>query len=76
MFPFKCIREQTWPWRYVGQGQPMIIIWTNFVGPTTQMLHTKSQGHRPSGSGEEDFKGFLPYMNVAAILVMWPWLFK
>ena len=20
------------------------------------MLHTKSQGHRPSGSGEEDFK--------------------
>ena len=26
-----------------------------FVGPTTPMLHTKSQGHRPSGSGEEDF---------------------
>ena len=22
------------------------------------MLHTKSQGHRPSGSGEEDFKMF------------------
>ena len=39
----------------VGQGQPRIIIWTNLVGPTTQMLHTKSQGHRPSGSGEEDF---------------------
>ena len=27
------------------------------------MLHAKSQGHRPSGSGEEDFKGFLPYMG-------------
>ena len=29
------------------------------------MLHTKSQGHRPSGSGEEDFKLVLPYMSVA-----------
>ena len=55
IFPFKCIRKQIWPWRKVGQGQPRIIIWTNLVGSTTPMLHTKSQGHRPSGSGEEDF---------------------
>ena len=34
------------------------------------MLHTKSQGHWPSGSGEENFKRFLPYMGVAAIFVM------
>ena len=34
------------------------------------MLHTKSQGHRP-GSEEEVLKGFLPYMDVTAILVMW-----
>ena len=34
------------------------------------MLHTKSQGHRPSGSGEEDFlKFFLPFMGMEAILV-------
>ena len=26
------------------------------VGPTSPMLHTKSRGHRPSGSGEEDFE--------------------
>ena len=25
------------------------------VGPTPPMLHTKSQGHQPSGSGGEDF---------------------
>ena len=25
------------------------------------MLHTKSQGPRPSGSGEDDFKGFTIY---------------
>ena len=34
------------------------------------MLHAKFQDHRISGSGEDFFKGFLPYMGVAAILVM------
>ena len=34
------------------------------------MLQAKFQDHRTSGSGEEDFKRFLPYMGVAAILVM------
>ena len=34
------------------------------------MLHVKFQEHRTSGSGEEDFLRFLPYMGVAAILVM------
>ena len=36
------------------------------------MLHTKLRGYRPAGSGEEDFKGFLPYVGMAAILVMGP----
>ena len=35
------------------------------------MLHTKSHGHRPSDFGE-DFLRVVPYMGVAAILVMWP----
>ena len=34
------------------------------------MLHTKFQGHRTIGSGEEDFLRFLPYMGMAAMLVM------
>ena len=34
------------------------------------MLHTKPQAHGPFGSGEEVFEGFLPYMDMAAILVM------
>ena len=35
------------------------------------MLHTKFRGNRRAGSGEEKiFEGFLPYMGVAAILVM------
>ena len=34
------------------------------------MLHTKFFENRPDGSGKKDFEGFLPYMGVAAILVM------
>ena len=34
------------------------------------MLHTKFLENRPAGSGEEDFLRFLPYMGMAAILVM------
>ena len=50
----------------------MVIIWTNYDGQESPMLHTKFRRNRPAGSGEEDFEGFLPYMymDVAAILVM------
>ena len=34
------------------------------------MMYAKFQDHRNSGSGQEDFKRLLPYMGVAAILVM------
>ena len=34
------------------------------------MLHAKFQDYRTSGSGEEDCLRFLPYMRMAAILVM------
>ena len=34
------------------------------------LLHAKFQDQRTSGSGEEDFLRFLPYMGMAAILVM------
>ena len=36
------------------------------------MLHTNFQGHQPFDSGEEDFLKFIPYMGMAANLVMWP----
>ena len=56
----------------MGQGQPRVIIWTTLVALPYTMLHTKFQGHWSIGSGEEDFWRFLPYMGMAAILVMWP----
>ena len=34
------------------------------------MLHARFQDHRTSGSGGEDFLRFLPFMGMAAILVM------
>ena len=34
------------------------------------MLHAKFQDRRISGSREEDFLRFLPYMDMAAILVL------
>ena len=34
------------------------------------MLHAKFQNHRTSGSEEEDFKRFLLFIAMAAILVM------
>ena len=34
------------------------------------MLHAKFQDHSTSGSGDEDFLRFLPYMDMATIVVM------
>ena len=55
LFPYKSIRDQIWPFGKIGQGQPRVIIWTNYDGLKTPMLHTKPQGHLPFGSREEDF---------------------
>ena len=54
-FPYKSIRDQIWPCRKLGQGQPRVIIWINLVVLKHPMLHTKFQGHWPFGSKEEDF---------------------
>ena len=50
----------------------MVIIYTNYNGQESPMLHTKFRGNRPTGSGEEDCLRFLPYIGMAAILVMCP----
>ena len=54
----------------IGQDQPRVTFYINFVELKSSMLHAKFQDHRTSGSGEEDFLRFLPYMGMAAILVM------
>ena len=54
----------------MGQGQTSNLILTSLVVLTYMMLHTKFQGHGSTGSGEEDFLRFLPYMGMAAMLIM------
>ena len=54
----------------MGQGQPREIICIILIELTYTMLHTKFQGHRSFGSGEEYFLRFLPYIGMAAMLVM------
>ena len=56
----------------MGQVQPRVIVWKILVVLPYMMLHTKFQGHGSIGSGVEDFLRFLPYMGMAAMLVMWP----
>ena len=51
----KSLIYQIWPCRKIGQGQPRVIIWTNYDGLESPMLHTKFRENRPTGSGEEDF---------------------
>ena len=37
----------------IGQGQPRVIIYINFVELASPMLHAKFQDHRTSVSGED-----------------------
>ena len=48
----------------------MVIILSNYDGLESQIIHAKFHENRPASSGEEDFEWFLPYMGLAAILVM------
>ena len=39
----------------IGQGLSRVIIYINYDGQESPMLHTKFCGNLPAGSGEEDF---------------------
>ena len=54
----------------IGQGQPRVTIYIYSVELESLMLHAKFEDHMTSGSGEEYLQRFLPYMSMAAILVM------
>ena len=71
-FSYRKACYQIRPCCKIGQGQPRVMIYINFVVLHTLMLHAKFQGHWPSGSGEEEFLRFWAFLSMAAILVMWP----
>ena len=51
----KSLSYQIWPCRKIGQGHSRVIIWTNYDGLESLMLHTKFRENLPAGSGEENF---------------------
>ena len=62
-FPLKSLCDQI-DLGVKCQGQTTLVVLPYI------MLHTKFHGHGYIGSGEEDFLRFLPYMGMAAMLVM------
>ena len=77
IFPYKSIKEQSWPCCEVGQGQPRIIIWTTYQSPSPwcyipclKVISLLVSEKRIC------FNGLLPYMGMAAILVTWPGPFE
>ena len=54
-FLLKSLSYQIWPCRKIGQGHSRVIIWTNYDGLESPMLHTKFSENRPAGSWDEDF---------------------
>ena len=50
-----------------GTNGPLV---SNYDGLRSSMLHTKIRGNRPPVLEKKIFEWFLPYMGVAAILVM------
>ena len=70
MFKYKNKFLQILPSCEIGQGQPRVTIYIYSVELESLMLHAKFEDHRTSGSGEEYLQRFLPYMGMAAILVM------
>ena len=52
---------QIWPCHKIGQGHSRVIIWTNYDGQESWMLHTKFRGNRPAGSGDDFWTVFTIY---------------
>ena len=55
LFPLQKHKDQIWPCRKIGQGQPSVIIWANLLVLKHPIMHTKIQGHWPFGSWKEFF---------------------
>ena len=76
-FPYKSIGDQIWPCHKIGQGQPMVIIWTSLVVLKYPMLHTNLQVIGLLVPEKKNFSCFTIYgQGIAVSLVMWPGPFE
>ena len=67
IFQFKCIRRKIWPWRKVGQGQPRSLFIEAFWSLSPRCYMPSFKIIRIIV-----LEKILPYIGVAAILVIWP----
>ena len=65
-FPLKSLCNQNWPCHKIGQGQPKVMIYINYHGPESLMLHNKFHWNCSTGSREED--SFMFFYHIWA----WP----
>ena len=49
----KSLSFQIRPCRKIGQGHSRVIIYINYDGQESPMLHTKFRENQPAGSGED-----------------------
>ena len=52
LFPIEMPKLPNLTLQKIGQGQPKVTIYTNFVEVESPMLHAKFQDNRTSGSGD------------------------
>ena len=64
--------KHIWPCSKKVKRQHWIIILAILVALLSPIICAKIRAQGLLGSGEEDFKGFLPYMGMAAIFINGP----
>ena len=72
LLPYKCLSDQTWPWRKIAQGQARVLIEINITGWHSKSYIPSFYCNRPLVLEKKISEGFLPYMGVGALMVMWP----
>ena len=74
-FPYKCIGKQNWPCHKKVKCQCTTFILAILVDPCPRWFMQRFSPKASSVLEKKIFKGFLPYMGMAAILVNEPWPF-
>ena len=74
-FPYKSIRDKIWPCRKIGQGQPSHHLSKLDSTQAPKDAYQNSRSLAFWFRRRRLFR-FLPYMGMAAILVMWPGPFE
>ena len=66
--PYKCMGKQIWRGKKVKRQHRTIIL-AILADVLSPIICAKIRAQDLFGFGEEDFKRFLPYMGIAAILI-------